>query len=331
MFQSQPATRWQRRPPRSNWGDFGPDDRIGRMNLLTPQRRKAAAAEVREGLAFCLSLPLDVGAGLNRTRRPPRLAAIQREGRPKFNLCACEVIHPGLTDVMCDDEVTLSTQFSTQWDALCHVGSMFDADADGVPEIRYYNGFPAIESFETSPLGIQHMAATAVQGRGVLVDLAHHFGPGRTVVGHAQLIEVLRSDQVAIEEGDLVCLHTGFAQAVLDDASGRHNLESVGAVLDGADSKLLEWITDSGLAALIADNVAVEGRATGGCDGYRGPMLPLHEHCLFKLGVHLGEMWQLGPLAGWLRSHGRSRFLLTAPPLRLPGAMGSPLTPVATV
>jgi len=55
------------------------------------------------------------------------------------------------------------------------------------------------------------------------------------------------------------------------------------------------------------------------------------EHCLFKLGVHLGELWHLTPLADWLRAHGRHRFLLTAPPLRLPGAVGSPTTPVATV
>ena len=36
-------------------------------------------------------------------------------------------------------------------------------------------------------------------------------------------------------------------------------------------------------------------------------------------------------LADWLRARGRYRFLLTAPPLRLPGAVGSPATPVATV
>ena len=36
-------------------------------------------------------------------------------------------------------------------------------------------------------------------------------------------------------------------------------------------------------------------------------------------------------LATWLRGHDRSRFLLTAPPLRLPGVVGSPLTPIATV
>lgn len=64
--------------------------------------------------------------------------------------------------------------------------------------------------------------------------------------------------------------------------------------------------------------------------GYR-PRLPLHEHCLFKNGIHLGELWYLTELARWLRSQGRSRFLLTAPPLRLPGAVGSPATPIATV
>jgi hypothetical protein len=57
----------------------------------------------------------------------------------------------------------------------------------------------------------------------------------------------------------------------------------------------------------------------------------LHELCIFKLGVHLGELWHLTPLADWLRQHQRSRFLLTAPPLALPGAIGSPVTPVATV
>src|SRR6185503_922343 len=66
-------------------------------------------------------------------------------------------------------------------------------------------------------------------------------------------------------------------------------------------------------------------------DPSRHSFLPLHHLCLFKLGVPLGELWYLHELATWLRAHGRSRFLLTAPPLRLPGVVGSPLTPVATV
>jgi hypothetical protein len=57
----------------------------------------------------------------------------------------------------------------------------------------------------------------------------------------------------------------------------------------------------------------------------------LHNHCLFKLGLNLGELWYFAELAQWLRANKRSTFLLTAPPLRLPGAVGSPATPVATV
>ena len=51
--------RWLARPEGSNWGLFGEDDQIGRMNLVTPDRRLAAVRTVTEGLAFPLGLPLD--------------------------------------------------------------------------------------------------------------------------------------------------------------------------------------------------------------------------------------------------------------------------------
>ena len=66
-------------------------------------------------------------------------------------------------------------------------------------------------------------------------------------------------------------------------------------------------------------------------DFWRCAMLPLHELCLFRLGMAIGELWHLTPLADALRAQGRSRFLLTAPPLRLPGAVGSPVNPIATL
>jgi hypothetical protein len=90
-------------------------------------------------------------------------------------------------------------------------------------------------------------------------------------------------------------------------------------------------VADSQVAALVADNYAVEGLLGRDPDESRHSFLPLHHLCLFRLGVPLGEMWFMDELAKWLRENNRSRFLLTAPPLRLPGAVGSPLTPVATV
>lgn len=346
--------RWKQRPPGSNWGDFGVDDECGRMNLLTPEKVRQGVAEVREGLTFCLSLPLDYPGGnvLNPRRHPPVLRPTLRNGRPNMNyrLFSDNILD---TDVVSDDLVVMHLQYSTQWDSLAHVGQLFDVNATGVPEAVYYNGFRAGEdvvgpteagdagvpqpahTHSTSyarKLGIEKMAERCVQGRGVMIDLQANFGSGRQSVGYDTLMRVLEADKVTVETGDMVCLHTGFGQALLD-MGGQPDPDAVnkiGAVLDGRDEKLLQWITDSGLAVLIADNYAVEAhpakRQMGCC-----ATLPLHEHCLFKLGIHLGEIWHLTPLANWLRSHNRSRFLLTAPPLRLPGAVGSPTTPVATV
>ena len=55
--------RWRRRPEGSNWGDFGDDDQRGRLNLLTPEKVRQGVAEAREGIVFCLSLPLDCPGG----------------------------------------------------------------------------------------------------------------------------------------------------------------------------------------------------------------------------------------------------------------------------
>ncbi len=101
--------------------------------------------------------------------------------------------------------------------------------------------------------------------------------------------------------------------------------------LDARDPSLLDWIAESQISALVADNYAVEGLLGKDRDPSRHSFLPIHNLCLFKLGVPLGEMWYLHELATWLREHGRSRFLLTAPPLRMPGVVGSPVTPIATV
>ncbi len=120
---------------------------------------------------------------------------------------------------------------------------------------------------------------------------------------------------------------------VIQAAKGRPDasIRQVCCGLDGRDQRLLQWITDCGLIVLISDNIAVEASPARPIDDDPCVNLPLHAHCLFKLGIHLGEMFLLSDLADWLRTAGRYRFLLTAPPLRLPGAVGSPATPVATV
>ncbi|MCL4800506.1 MAG: cyclase family protein [Burkholderiales bacterium] len=343
--------RWRHRPPGSTWGDFGPDDQLGRLNLLTPEKVRQGVAEVREGRVFCLSLPLDFPGGnkLNVRRHAPRLAPTFRDGKPYVNFPLAK-LDPQASDVISDDQATLWLQYSTQWDSLAHVGAWFDADGDGAPERVYYNGYRADEHVigpvdyggagerargehvGARALGIENYAVKGMQGRGVLVDLHAHHGDARIAVGYDALMRVMEADGVAVEPGDMLCLHTGFAALVL--AMNRDPdmavLDHACACLDGRDAKLLQWIADSGVAALCADNYAVELYPAKPQAGTRAA-LPLHEHCLFKLGVPLAELWWLTELAAWLRARQRSRFLLTAPPLRLPGAVGSPVTPIATV
>lgn len=337
--------RWTRRPEGSTWGDFGPDDQVGRINLLTPEKVRQGVAEVREGLTFCLSLPLDLPGGnaLVPERHPPTRGIEMREGGKPFVNYPMEIRDPHYVDVSSDDYVKLYTQYSTQWDSFGHVGRHFDADGDGVDEIIYYNGFRGGEHIAgpddpggpaAHRLGIEKMAVTCVQGRGVLVDLHAHYGAARTLVDYDRLRHVMDADKVVVETGDMLCLHTGYGQSLID-MGGKPDpqvLHGAYAALDGRDARLLRWIEESGIAVLIADNFAVEGfpyKERTETGRYAG--LPVHQKCLVDLGIHLGELWYLSDLAAWLRQNKRSRFLLTAPPLRLPGSFGSPATPVATV
>ena len=349
--------RWRQRPPGSTWGDWGDDDELGRINLVTPDKVLEGVREVEAGISFCLSLPLDYPGGnaLNQRRYPPVLTPTEdMDGNAGtfYNVHMSEMADfgdPKYVDVWADDVVTLSLQYSTQWDSLAHVGAEFDADGDGTEEAVYYNGYRAgTDLVGPTPdaagdggshrcfarhLGLEHMAYHGVQGRGVLVDLAAHLGDDWRAVDRDLLEAIMAEDDVTVEPGDMLLLHTGFATRILEyeREPDPKKIFTLCSYLDARDESLLEWIAESQISALVADNYAVEGLLGRDRIEGRHSFLPIHNLCLFKLGVPLGEMWYLHELASWLREHGRSRFLLTAPPLRLPGIVGSPLTPVATV
>ena len=173
--------------------------------------------------------------------------------------------------------VTLSLQYSTQWDSLAHVGAEFDADGDGVEEAVYYNGYRAGTDLVgprhdaagdggshrcfAHHLGLEHMAYHGVQGRGVLVDLAHHLGDEWRAVDRATLEEIMAEDDVVVEPGDMLLLHTGFATRILEyeREPDPKKIFTLCSYLDARDESLLEWIADSQISALVADNYAVEG------------------------------------------------------------------------
>ena len=158
--------RWRFRPEGSTWGDWGENDQIGRLNLLNAEIRRAALREAREGIAFCLSLPLDYPGGsvLSPRRHPPQLQPTLREGMPSLNYPFAREA-PFCTDIISDDSVLLHLQYSTQWDSLAHIGALFDADGDGVAEPVTTTAFaPASKSWARSIIARPSPLRPAGQG-----------------------------------------------------------------------------------------------------------------------------------------------------------------------
>lgn len=347
--------RWKQRPEGSTWGDWGPDDQLGRMNLIDSEARLRGFRSVELGEIHMLSLPLDFPKGnpLNKARRGPIIRpTLRSETVVNYNvdLGSLEV---GRTDVLSDDLAVLHLQHSTQWDAFAHAGSRFDVMDSGETAPVYYNGYkagvdvvgptsvgdagididrPLTDTARAGALGIENMAASGVQGPAVMVDLEKHFGSSRQSIGYDEWMHVLNSDGIRVQPGDMLLVHTGFSEVIVDH-NGRPSAEQLaeaGALLDGTDKKLKQWFTDSGVAAIAGDSYSVELYPAALTDSNTA-LLPLHEHCLFRLGLHIGELWRLTPLAQRMRELGRSTCLLTAPPLNLRGAVGSPVTPIATL
>ena len=79
--------RWMKRPENSNWGDFGDNDQLGRLNFINEDKVLQGVQEVKIGKTFCLSLPLDYPGGtvLNAVRQPPILKPVIRNSASYFN------------------------------------------------------------------------------------------------------------------------------------------------------------------------------------------------------------------------------------------------------
>src|SRR5262249_10378202 len=161
---------------------------------------------------------------------------------------------------------------------------------DGKPELCFYNGYvagrdilsPAVRTHDLGmPLGIDAFAARPIQGRGVMIDIAPHLGRDKRTIGMGEIEAIIEGDEITIAQGDIVCLHTGFAEELLKMGRDpdRERVHNMCAALDGSDEALLNWISRSKIAAIAADNYAVE-RIEHAAGTQAAAFVPLHYHCL---------------------------------------------------
>ncbi len=295
-------------PAGSSWGVFGDEDEHGTLNFIGADEVVAAASLIRTGKVFPLNW--DVALPL------PALFHRHNFRHELFNFPT----GPGIT---VDDYVDgFYLQGSSQWDALRHFG-------DG--EHGFYNGATLEEaSGPNGRLGIERIARRGIAGRGVLLDVARFLrtaGDGYdpfdfVPIGPELLHRTAEAQEVELRTGDILLLRTGWVEAycALDEDARTALAESHApgsAGLHGDDVPGFLW--DHRVAAVAADNPALEASRPEA-----GPDLDLHVALIARLGMPLGELWDLGALAEDCAADRRYDMFLTSAPLNLRGGAGSP-------
>lgn len=276
-------------PAGSSWGLWGDDDKLGCLNLLTPARIVAAAALVKQGKTFALNLELDVPSPPLFGRAAPTHEVLFRPDSR-------------------DDVLSFNTQSSSQWDGFRHIRNR---------EHGFYNGIADEDH------GVHHWATTGIVGRAVLVDVARHrdVRPDETDdITVADIEATLVAQRAAVEPGDILLLRTGWLAwyRTLDDVRRGELPANLTAPGIHADDATLRWLWDHRIAALAADNPGVESWPPRSRAEY------LHQKLLPLLGLPLGELWDLDPLAADCAADGVYEGLLTSAPLRVVGGVASP-------
>jgi kynurenine formamidase len=300
-----------------NWGRWGAEDVLGTLNFLDDAKLLEAAALVTRGATFSLSQRFDTDGpqtGWRRRTNPVHTmtdtgvdAALGNQGFPH-----------GIGGA--DDVIAMPLQCSTQWDGLGHI---FD---HGLA----WNGRRS-EQVVTSEgdlvTGIEHMADKLV-GRGVLLDVARHLREdGELEDGYAITVDDLEAtiaaqgESARVGRGDMLLVRTGrLARAKREGWNGY-----AGGPAAGLSFTTARWLHATELAAVATDTWGFEVRPNEFDEAFQ----PLHQVVIPNMGLTIGEMWDLDALAEDCAADGRWDFLLAAPPLRITGAVGSPVNPVA--
>jgi len=290
---------------------YGPDDELGALNTLAATGQAKTLERADSSKVYDLSVDYFVG-----------MPSFQAAGDPSYQIFMSHTPDGTVVDNLngagdeinrhvcySGDVVFLYTHTGTHIDALNHFG------VDG----EIYNGFNAKEH-----LGSRNWTKGGVDmippiiARTLLLDIAKLKGVQCLEDSYAiTVVDIeheLKRTGLTINEGDAVFVRTGRMSYWPDGSKALGN--PPGLSLDAA-----RWLTTQGISVIGADQECIEV----GPSQHEDNWLPGHGHFLTEAGVPMIELLNLEELS----ADDVSEFCVIAAPIRLKGATGAPIRPIA--
>jgi kynurenine formamidase len=312
----------------SNWGKWGKDDQAGTINLITPAKRKAAAALVRDGVSVSMSLDADLpkegstggplpgmtgggprGGGALPAPGSTPPAARGTGGSPSNRTTWTLTSRPpGPAPRDLAAYVVDTIAMSYHGNDTTHL----DAPSHMYYKGQIYNGYPQ-SSYTDRGAGKDDVMSmkNGIFTRGVLFDMPR-------LKGVPYLGDKKAGFRVAA--GDAVLVRTGRWVRVREKGPLDLNRATPGLYASCA-----RWLRERG-AAILGSDVVQDVRPSQ----VVGVNQPIHQMALMAMGMPLIDNADLEALSEAAAQRRRWTYLLTINPLRVPGATGGPVNPIAT-
>jgi kynurenine formamidase len=285
----------------SNWGRWGAEDELGTLNLITPAKRKQAAALVRDGVTVSLAHDANKSANGGSSAFGHRMTALPQDMDFTGASDEYRVAYHGFTE--------------THMDGLCHMAY----------KGRMYNGFSQKEVTERGAAKLS--VVNAKQGiftRCVLMDIPKllevRFLEGGQAIYPAHLEAWEQAAGVKVESGDVVLIRTGrWARSKIEGD------EKLVKSFAGLHASCLPWLKARDVA-VVGSDLALDVMPSG----VEGVEFPVHVVVLVAMGTPILDNCDLEAVSEAAAARKRWTFLLTVGPLAVPGGTGSPVNPLAT-
>lgn len=285
---------------------WGAEDQIGAANHVDPARVLSASQLVKKGQSHPLGIVVDPAM----PSFPPRTMSLQvvqpgqHNGRDLTQDFGWPVVYN-------DDMAQLWFGIGSQLDGLGHMGEAG----------MYYNCNAAVDFIDIS--GLKKLGTHQIPpmiGRGVMVDMARHFGvttmaAGQTISSN-DIKTAAKAQGVTFREGDVVLFHTGWTDGKL-----KSDPVAWGAGQPGLTNEAFAYMGSLEPMAVGADTWGIDAvPAAPGDKLFYG-----HVEMLKNRGIYLLETMNTGRLA----SEEVHEFMFVLGQARIKGAVQMIINPVA--